>query len=527
MNTAGTSVNSGNAKRIVGKVVYQDLDQAPARCTVKLRSVLFLKDTASAGLNKTAISQIDTTTDGQGNFVIDSVDTGRYYIEVNDEKGKAVRMDCNVSSDPNSLLLDTLRPTGVIAGSIIPYDSSVSYVQIYGLDRAVKVQPATGKFTIDNIPQGNYEIRLTTAGVPTQVVDSVAVPSADTIKVASSPWQFSKKIILNTTAGGAAVAGNVYGFPILVRLTSAIFNFSQALANGDDIRFTKPDNTPLPFEIERWDASAGSAEVWVKVDTILGNNNVQFITMYWGNAAAATQSASSSVFDTAAGFQAVWHMEKTSTSTVTDASGNHFNGVLSDTAPVAITGQIGDAFSFNGVSSYITIPNSAGGKLNLAPQGRYSVSAWAMIDSFPVVVKGVNDHIDIVAKGNFDYHLQNVAAKWQFVEFQDLKGWIEVLSPLSATAGEWALVTGVRDGTQEFLYVNGICVDSTVSLAADSSQRIETIDVSIGRLNSPATYYFPGKIDEVRIESVPRSADWVRLCYINQKVQDALLIFGP
>ena len=35
--------------------------------------------------------------------------------------------------------------------------------------------------------------------------------------------------------------------------------------------------------------------------------------------------------------------------------------------------------------------------------------------------------------------------------------------------------------------------------------------------------YFNGIIDEVRVAKIAFSKDWVKLCYMNQKAQDALV----
>ena len=107
-----------------------------------------------------------------------------------------------------------------------------------------------------------------------------------------STWQYSTKVSINTTSGGANVTGDVPNFPALVRLTSTNFTFAQANANGSDIRFSKADGTHLPYEIERWDGTGQLAEIWVLVDNILGNNNQQFIIMYWGKASASDSSNS-------------------------------------------------------------------------------------------------------------------------------------------------------------------------------------------------------------------------------------------
>ena len=58
-----------------------------------------------------------------------------------------------------------------------------------------------------------------------------------------------KKIYLNTSVSGAGVYGNVADFPVLVRLTGSVFDFSQALADGSDLRFSGPDGAHLAYEI--------------------------------------------------------------------------------------------------------------------------------------------------------------------------------------------------------------------------------------------------------------------------------------
>ena len=55
-------------------------------------------------------------------------------------------------------------------------------------------------------------------------------------------WLSYKDIALNTGLAGANVAGNVTGFPMLLRLTSENPDvFTQAALGGADIRFSKPD----------------------------------------------------------------------------------------------------------------------------------------------------------------------------------------------------------------------------------------------------------------------------------------------
>jgi hypothetical protein len=141
-----------------------------------------------------------------------------------------------------------------------------------------------------------------------------------------SQWAHAGAITLNTTATGAGVTTAQTGFPVLMRLTSGNFTFSQALSGGKDIRFATSGGVHIPYQIERWDSTNQVAEIWVKVD-VLGNNNTQSITMYWGKAGAADSSSGSAVFAPANGFAGVWHMSDGGTGPRADATGNGLNAV--------------------------------------------------------------------------------------------------------------------------------------------------------------------------------------------------------
>ena len=78
-------------------------------------------------------------------------------------------------------------------------------------------------------------------------------------------WQHSGALTILTTAEGAGLpaGATVEGFPLLVRLSGDWFDFKQAKAGGEDIRFSTSAGVALPYEIEEWDAAMGSASVWV------------------------------------------------------------------------------------------------------------------------------------------------------------------------------------------------------------------------------------------------------------------------
>ena len=104
------------------------------------------------------------------------------------------------------------------------------------------------------------------------------------------------------------------------------------------------------------------------------------------------------------------------------------------------------------------------------------------------------------------------------------------MTTLSAQARTWTYLTGVRAGTREYLYVNGELADSAISFNPSTIQRYTGFDFLIGRNRNPANdttgFFFKGIIDEVRVTSVAPSAEWIKLCYMNQKADDRLLVFG-
>ena len=81
------------------------------------------------------------------------------------------------------------------------------------------------------------------------------------------PWSHSGSIFILTTPEGANVqaAASEDGFPLLVRLHKDCFNFSQAKAGGEDIRFSSSAGAPLPSQAEEWDAANGTASISIKI----------------------------------------------------------------------------------------------------------------------------------------------------------------------------------------------------------------------------------------------------------------------
>jgi Concanavalin A-like lectin/glucanases superfamily/Domain of unknown function (DUF2341) len=532
----------GSSSEVVGRAVYSN--GQPARgAIVRLRGADYVADTSLVSLSSQTGNDADGITDDSGAFTLNNVGRGDYSIEVNDLMSNAALISCRVSVLDSLFVVpaDTLKPTGSISGTLSASSTAWGnvFVQVYGLRRIARISTALAKFVINDVPSGHYTVRIISSGAggAHKIGDVEVAPGAQTdlgTVEATSPantYQYSRQITLNTSASGAAVFNNVYNFPALIRLRDATFNFSQAQGRGQDLRFIKADSSDLPFEIERWDSAQGQAEIWVKLDTVLGNDASQYITMLWGNPLALGRSNSVAVFDTGAGFQGVWHLAQTGNGVASDATANHFDGMsMGMNATSSAPGAIGLAQSFDGSSSYIQIPGTAGSVLNFPENGRYTVSAWVYSDTLDTL-----NHC-IFSKGHEQYYLKQKwsmmpLSEWEFVEYHDKAGWQS--TEATAAQNTWTYLVGKRDGNKQYLYANGALIDSTYFMNYGSAFRNTSGDCTIGRFMQSVTNpsndgycYFNGTIDEVRVSNVVLSPDWIKLCYMNQKAIDALIVLG-
>jgi Concanavalin A-like lectin/glucanases superfamily/Domain of unknown function (DUF2341) len=481
--------------------------------------------------------RIDTT-DSNGRYVFTDVASGSYNVRFLNDNGRlrAFSSGVRVEQDTVTVPVDTLQQPGRIEVTLPDgVDFAEGYVYVPGTDIFVFTGSESGFVPLDSVPVGTMPsicYATKSGSIPTVVRYDVRVFPGQSDTIMNPAWKYARTFYLNTTASGAGVPGPVYGFPVLIRLTGSNFDFSQAQPDGGDLRFTKADNTFVPFEIERWDFAGAHAEIWVKIDTVFGNDSGRCLTMYWG-AATDVPAPSEAVFDTniaRGGFQGVWHLSEPTNSMAFDATGNGYNGApMGNPAPVSTTGIIGNAAMFNGTSGYFEMPNTANSKLNFPQHGTYTVSAWVKVASLSGAYQM------IASKGDKQYNLEIKGGtnEWEFVEYQDTTGWDETTS--KAFAQSWVYLAGVRSNQKEYLYVNGTCADSVIYnlpfSASDSTYgeihglRSTADNFMLGKMDDYPKFFFSGIIDEVRVSNTAQSADWIRLCYMNQKETDMLVRF--
>jgi hypothetical protein len=508
--------------------------KACANSFVRVRPRSYLATIPGAPDSQSAL-KIDSLTDSQGRFHLRRIIPGDYIIEVTDTAGNAIAFAVAVV-DTDSLVnlgTDTILPSGAIYGTIANAPAGALFVQARGLEFIATIYSETSNFVCTGIPPGTFDFRIVSAGSDSLsiIVPQVEVRSDDTTDIGSiSLWQNARRMVLNTSPSGAGVGESVIDFPVLVHLTSAVLDFSQVKGNGADLRFFSSGKNSLPFEIEQWDSVGQNAIVWVNVDTIYGNNDTQSVLMVWGNPDATPQS-NGVVFDTAQGFQGVWHFNEAGDAPCLDATKNRYTGTSYGMSPQSsVLAAIGLGRKFDGSSSRIQMHGTAAGKLNFPENGNYTISAWVFLDT-----ADTGNQV-IVSKGYRQYFLKashdsiGNGCSWNFVEYHANNGWQKTVD--SAQIQSWTYVVAQRLGDRQYLYVNGNPADSSIVTVPDTVPRDTGNDFTIGRYIQAITSgpaegfgYFHGSMDEVCVSNVARNAAWIRLCYMNQRATDALVRF--
>lgn len=480
------------------------------------------------------------TTNASGQYSFSNIDTGTYTVFAQSKSDGTRSFVFNIHAGNDSVTAppSMLEQTGAIR-AVIPEseDNNGYYIYIPGTTRYAFFTKNKRDLVLDSVPSGvipSIVYASLNSPVQIQIRQNVVVKAADTTIAANPQWGKMQRLYLSTAADGVLISSTVRNFPVLVRLDKTNFDFSSANYDGSDIRFATSNNTFLPFEIESWNQTQQKAAIWVTVDSICSNNNSQYIVMYWGNINASAVSNSLLTFDTSDGFQGVWHLGGDGAAAALDATKNRFHGTaVNMTTASSVTGIIGNARSFDGLKSYIAMPNTSKGSLDFQEDGTYTMSAWVYAETIDSVYHA------IAGKGHEQYYMQfkcfRTKASWEFVEFQHQRGWeySEDSTPPEPGAKEWIYLTGVRSGTNQKLYINGVLTIDTPKLMNGASYERNTTDnFSIGSFGRAVTIpyqqgwsYFYGKIDEVRVQNTVVSDDWIKLCYMNQKADDALVKF--
>ena len=207
----------------------------------------------------------------------------------------------------------------------------------------------------------------------------------------------------------------------------------------------------------------------------------------------------------------------TSDSTANGNSGAAYNGAA------AVSGWIGDGAAFNGSNEYVGL----GAVGTLMPTGATTASAWIKASSTQASSPAIVSAGD--ATGATGYNLYFASQGYPaFTVKEGANSWgsCHIQGPTLLNDNSWHLVTGVYTGASIGIYVDGVLAGS--SSCANQSINYGSAPASeIGwRLDAGNNDAFNGALDEVRVSSAGRSADWIATEFNNQSAPAAFYAVG-
>jgi len=306
-------------------------------------------------------------------------------------------------------------------------------------------------------------------------------------------WAHKKKLVFDTTPNGTELTADVAQLPVLIRLHSGNFTFTEAKPDGTDLRFFAADGkTPLSYHIENFDPTNELANVWVSLPKLTAKANTDALIMAWGNPKAPAAMSSKATYD--ATQLLVQHFVQD----FKDASANGNHAVASGVKTSA-SGPVGEAGVFDGAGKLV-IENST--TLKLAAAGNLTLSAWLKPNG--------NDDANLVQIGE-----GKASLTWAMVNgvMQVGMGKEQAKASAALTAGVWQHVVLVLEADKVSFFVNGNAAGSGPLVVADTSG---ATTIGAG---------FRGEMDELNVAGSARSTAYIKALYASQEADSMMMSF--
>jgi len=482
--------------------------------------------------------RMETTTDKNGQYQFENLLNGHYNVAAANStddlnvllKRLHIESDTSHISAPEAIL----RPAGKVSISLNELNVSDSgYVYIPGTDFYAKITTeniANGTKTFKGLPSGEYDKIMFTEN-PEEESYNILGSSIDIVSnTTATPgpfaaWSQSAEIVVNTSVDGANLKDDLFGFPLLLRLSADNFSFENTAPAGIDIRFAKQDDTPLPFEIEHWDHDGKSAAVWIGLDTVKSQNADQSIRMYWGNMNVQNKSNGPAVFDVNNGFSGVWHLSDNNQNfTITESSGQHF-GIARErkteiqSADISTRGIIGGGINLL-EKRWVDLGHE---RDYLNGQAAATLSGWFNPDLNDEVMALIN-----IGVGQEDSSISTRAGVEIAADstvrvmgraLDTRTGNEKTFSADTVKSNTWYYFTAIIDYAADslFIYLDGDLnkIDRAM-FTLGMTEATNSINSAIGS-QELGGHYFYGQLDEMRVVKGVRSADWIKMCYETQR----------
>lgn len=327
-------------------------------------------------------------------------------------------------------------------------------------------------------------------------------------------WQYRSRIGFDTTPNGADVKTNLSDIPILIRLHTGNFNFTNTNDKGDDIRFVAADDkTLLKHHVEKFDPIDEVAYIWVKVPQLSGGVATDYVWMYYGNKQAIGGQDSAGTYDAAQ--VAVYHLGELEGGP-RDAS-SYNNHITDFTGGQGLPSVIGLGMSFNSGGDHLTISSTP----SLALADAFTFSTWIRINQ-PQQAAVLLQRREQEGAGAIDITVDGTQACFQIT---DTEGRVfRTAECIDLPLSSWHhLAFTARSNKRMALYLDGL------------ELYYMNLPSVLPKLNAPITIAaavdgangFIGDLDEIHLANKDRPADWIRAGFKSQGAEAPIVTVGP
>lgn len=334
-----------------------------------------------------------------------------------------------------------------------------------------------------------------------------------------------------TVAHGQVGASDSLDFPVLVSFTDTTM---KPVGSGGHINHTVSSHgqtvpadlaffsdlaltSLLNFEIESYDATAGTVIGWVKIPSVSHTSDTVFYMAYGDAAVSTFQGNVTGTWNS--GFKGVYHLADGTTLNLLDSTSGA-NALTNHNATAAAAGQVdGAALFVSGSSQYLSATAGVGGVTAL------TASFWtnAAPNTGPqetIISKGTGGFQDFIIAKSTGGDNAKVILYLQNSIGGNTGNLTTTAIVFDSTAHRFSVTW---DGTTVRTYVDGVA-DVTGSLTGTLNNSDSAI--AFGALSLGLSGFLNGVLDEIELSNVARSVDWDLSSTNNQKSASTFLGIG-
>jgi hypothetical protein len=372
---------------------------------------------------------------------------------------------------------------------------------------------------------------------------ALLVPSLTWAGTCGNGYSFSQQLIVkhNLVANSTTLTNFPYLVPFNGAATSSItLTALKTVANSGSIQNTAANSAgvtgpadfivcdaasagnAIKFEIAQYTATSGKMELWVQIAS-LSNSADQNIWIFYGNAGVVATQQDLSMW-TDASYVGIFHMADGTTLSATDSTATLTAAKVG--SPTATTGIVDGAMGSVSAANYINITQNAAMRVasTLTVEGwgnPTSCANFGTIVSVPYATSGWASPFQSWTLNTYSTNCQS-----RFVVTNSGTSHPVDNQGQAMNLNQWNQLVGTFDGTTVRSYLNGL-QSGTASFTGTITYPVNA-DVAIGQRGTYSTGdAFAGSIDEVRIASVTKTADWIKTEYSNATALTTQLYVAP